>query len=247
LVCEEDQANSSVIQLVRQEHPDLDITSDVASLRPSFLNQFSAVIDFAHSTPEEFLRELVVRNIAVVVVGREPRVYSTHAVVFDVALAAAQLGRDMVLAGHRRIATVESRRSCAVAAALLRAGLRYSPDVQVQTCLASELGPLVEQGVTAVVCEDLDCAAEVKKELDRLGVAVPQQVSIASLGVAPEHQPVSGYFLPMAEKARAILQLLGDPNAVRPTTLWLAGQYVDRGTVSPRIPPEVAHHHAAPH
>jgi hypothetical protein len=43
------------------------------SLRPSFLNQFSAVVDLcAASTPPAFVRDLLVRNLPLVVVGREP-------------------------------------------------------------------------------------------------------------------------------------------------------------------------------
>ena len=55
-------------------------------MRPSFLNAFSAVIDAAAATPESFLRDLVVRNMTVVAVGREARMYSMHAVLVDAAL-----------------------------------------------------------------------------------------------------------------------------------------------------------------
>jgi DNA-binding transcriptional regulator YhcF (GntR family) len=232
--CAAEQMSAPVMELLREAHPDAEIIADVAAIRPSFLNQFGAVIDFSASTPEEFLRDMVVRNIPVVVVGREPRVYSTHAVVFDVALAASQIGRDLVLAGHRRLAAVEARHSRLVADALARAAARYSPDVQVDTCFPADLQSLVEDGVSAVVCQNLRLADQVKCELDRLGVAVPARVSVLALGATNDKQTVSGYFLPAAEKARAILQLLNDPRATRPTMLWLAGQYVDRGTVSAR-------------
>ena len=76
-------------------------------MRPSFLNQFSSVIDTAMDTPESFLRDLVVRNMPVVAVNREPKTYSMHSVLLDVALGASHLGRDLMLAGHRRLAAVE--------------------------------------------------------------------------------------------------------------------------------------------
>ncbi len=76
----------------------MDVTTDVSSVRPSFLNQFSAVIDIATNTPESFLRNLVVRNIPVVVVGKEPKTFSTHAVLFDGPLAVSSIARDLLLA-----------------------------------------------------------------------------------------------------------------------------------------------------
>lgn len=230
LVCDAEQVSSSIIGLVREQHPDLDITTDVTSLRPSFLNQFGAVVNFSQTTPEEFLRELVVRNISVVVVGHEPRTYSTHAVLFDVALAASQIGRDLVLAGHRRIAAVESHHSREVAAALGQAAARYATDVHVDSCDACDICALIDDGVTAVVCRNIDWAEQVKAELQQNGVAIPQRVSLVALGPTNDKQPVSGYFIPQEEKARAIVRLLRDSQSNRPTTLWLAGRYVDRGT-----------------
>ena len=68
-------------------------------MRPSFINQFKAVIDFGSNTPDSFLRDLIVRNITLVAVGREPRTYSSHAVLIDRPLATSLLARDMMLGG----------------------------------------------------------------------------------------------------------------------------------------------------
>ena len=244
LVCDAQQLACHILELIRQEHPDLDTTTDVTSLRPSYLNQFSAVINFAENTPEDFLRELVVRNIAVVVVGREPRIYSTHAVLFDFPLAASQIGRDLVLAGHRRLAAVETQGSREVVDALSRTASRYAPDANVESCGLSELQTKIESGVTAIVCQNMLWANQVKEQLDKLGIAVPQRVSLVALG-PNDDQTVTGYYLPLAEKARAIVRLVADAQAARPTTLWLAGQYVDRGTLSPRVAAEYRQYGAA--
>src|SRR3954470_2539614 len=54
-----------VIELLNQENPELQIaaSASVSEMRPSFLNQFCAVIDLSGNTPESFVRELVVRNM----------------------------------------------------------------------------------------------------------------------------------------------------------------------------------------
>src|SRR4051812_43003700 len=83
IVCDADHIHSPVGQAHSQSNPTAQIATDVSSMRPIFINQFNAVIDFATSTPDTFLRDLIVRNIALVVVGREPRTYSSHAVLID--------------------------------------------------------------------------------------------------------------------------------------------------------------------
>ena len=69
LVCDPDQTTWDVVRLVQTDHPETDIVSDVSSLRPSFLNQFNAVIDLATATPDAFCAISWCRNIPVVVVG----------------------------------------------------------------------------------------------------------------------------------------------------------------------------------
>jgi len=233
LVCDPDQVKWDIVRMVCAEHTQTDVVSDVSSLRPSFLNQFNAVIDLASGTPDVFLRDLVVRNIPVVVVGKEPRTYSTHAVLFDEQLAAAQLGRDLFLGGHRRLAAIMPRQSTTLADNLRKSAARYAPEASVEVCFPADVAAVIDSGVTAFVCRSVELAAQTKQQLDHLGVAVPQRVSLAAVGTTTDHMPVSGYFLPQAERAKAITHLLGSAPASRPTTLWLAGQYVDRGTMIP--------------
>src|SRR5271170_5735839 len=149
LLCDPDQAKWDVVQLIRAEQPQTDVVNDVSSLRPSFLNQFNAVIDLSTATPDAFLRDLVVRNIPVVVVGKEPRTYSTHAVLFDEHLAASQLGRELFLGGHRRLAAVAPRQSTTLADTLRKTAARYAPEASVELCFPADIAAMIDRGVTA--------------------------------------------------------------------------------------------------
>ena len=221
------------MDLLRASQPDLETVTDVASLRPSFLNQFSAVIDLAKETPDSFIRDLVVRNVSVVLVGKEPKIYSTHAVVFDGPLAVSQIGRKLLLAGHRTLAAVEPPQCSVVSDNLRQTADRFSSNAVVNSCFPQDVPAMVENGVTAFVCHCVNLAAEVKTQLDKAGIPVPRRVSVAAVGSTPDHQPASGIFINRAEKATAIVQLLKDQQSSRPTTIWLAGQFIDRGTLAP--------------
>ncbi len=233
VVCDPDQIGWEVVQLIRAAHPALEVVTDVSTLRPSFLNGFSAVIDLATNTPEAFVRDLVVRNLPVVVVGKEPRTYSTHAVLFDGPLAVSMIGRDLMLSGHRRLAAVEPKGCTVVASTLRSTAARYARDVTVDACFPHDVPAMAAAGITAFVCQSVSWAQHVSEQLARLGYAVPAQVSLAAIGSTSDDQPFSGYYLHRSEKVNAIVGLLNDTQAYRPTTLWLAGRAVDRGTTGP--------------
>jgi DNA-binding transcriptional regulator YhcF (GntR family) len=233
VVCDAEQVGWEVVQLIREAHPDLDVITDVSIVRPSFLNQFSAVIDLAANTPDSFVRDLVVRNIPVAVVGKEPRTYSTHSVLFDGHLAVAQLGRDLILGGHRKLAAVEPRQCTVVADTLRKSIARYSAGATVDACFPQDAATMVENGITAFVCQSDELARQVQEQLDRHNLAVPGRVSLVAIGSTSGDPTCSGYFLKRSEKADAIVQLLGNAQGHHPTTLWLAGRYFDRGTMTP--------------
>ncbi len=226
-------------------------------MRPSFLNQFDAVIDMAAGTPESLLRDLVVRNVPVVVVGREPRTYSTHAVLPDAALGATRLVRNLLLAGHRRLAAVEPPGSTVVTLALRQAAARYAPAMNgdsseaiVESVAPQESASLAPPsdwagatgglgGVTAVICDSAASAREVRKSLQQRGAQVPGDVCLGAVGCACDAAgrdpvgcgfPCSGYFVSCQQVVDAIVGLFTDTPS-RPTTLWLAGQFVDVGTI----------------
>ena len=241
LLCDAADADSPLVRMLAAANPDTHVASLGASdpVRPSFLNQFSAVIDLAATTPDALLREFVVRSLPLVAVGREPRTYSTSCVVVDAALGAARLGRDLMLAGHRRLAVVEPAAGDApLARGLRQAAVRCAPDATVDACAASaaDVRTMIEHGVTAFVCDCPASAAAVRRELDRLGANVPGQVSLAVAAAACDaaDAPCSGYFVPCRQMADAVVSLLRDTAAsARPAAVWLVGEFVDRGTTAP--------------
>jgi hypothetical protein len=233
VVCDPDQIGWETVQLIRAAHPAMEVVTDVSALRPSFLNGFSGVIDLSAHTPESFLRDLVVRNMPVVVVGKEPRTYSTHAVLFDGPLAVNQAGRDLMLSGHRRFAAVEHKGCTVVASTLRSTAARYAIDATVDACFPTDVPAMLASGTTAFVCQSVDWAQQVGDQLAKAGRSVPADVSLVAIGSTSDVQPVSGYFIHRSEKVNAIIGLLNETQSYRPTTLWLAGRFVDRGTTGP--------------
>jgi len=70
--------------------------------------------------------------------------------------------------------------------------------------------------------------------MERSGIAIPGRASLAAIGSTTGGDfPCSGYFVPAEKKAEAILQVLREGAARRPTTLWLAGAHHDAGTTGP--------------
>jgi DNA-binding transcriptional regulator YhcF (GntR family) len=242
-------ASACLVDELRRTNPDLHTitSSSVAGMRPSFLNAFGAVIDMAADTPETFLRDLVVRNLPVVVVNREPKTYSTHAVLVDAALGAARIGRDLMIAGHRRLVAVEPRGSTTISHALRQAARRYNGGAEVDTCLPADMeqgrgvSAVIENGVTAVVCDCVATAERVKRGLERQGLEVPAHLSLAAVGCLCSSRnecPCSGYFSDCVPVAEAVVSLLRDNAPARPTTLWMAGEFIDRGTIGPAALPD---------
>ena len=233
VVCDPEQVGWELVQLIRAAHPALEVVTDVSAVRPSFLNGFHAVIDLAAHTPEAFLRDLVVRNLPVVVVGKEPKTFSTHAVLFDGPLAVSQATRDLMLAGHHRLAAVEPKGCTVVASTMRSTAARYAADATVEACFPQDVPAMLGGGITAFVCQSVDWAQQVADQLAKAGRTVPGTVSLVAIGSTSDVQPVSGYFLHRSEKVNAIVGLLNDTQAYRPTTLWMAGRFVDRGTTGP--------------
>jgi DNA-binding LacI/PurR family transcriptional regulator len=175
-----------------------------------------------------------VRNVPVVAVGHEPRTYSVHTVLPDAALGAAQLGRELLLSGHRRIAAVEERGGGTIVShALRQAAARYAPDAVIDGCAPEDVGALLDEGATAVVCDSARSAEQVGKLLAARGTSVPAAVSLAAVGCVCDQPPCSGYFVPCKQLVDSVVQLLRDPPA-RPAAVWLAGEFADLKTLSAR-------------
>ena len=242
----DDASMACLVEQLRRSHGELHLatSASVAQMRPSFLNGFGAVIDLAADTPEQFLRDLVVRNLPVVAVNREPKTYSTHAVLVDLVLGAQRIARDLLCAGHRRLAAVEPPGMNSVSQTLRQFASRYrgGDDATVETLSPAELesgagvAALIDGGVTAVVCDSVRTASRARAALDALGVDVPGRLSLTSVGCLCGGQiacPCSGYFVDCEPLADAVVKLLRDGPPPRPATLWLAGEFLDRGTVGP--------------
>ncbi len=233
ILCDPDQTNHSVLRLLQETNPEAQVVTDSTSLRPSFLSGFKAVIDFSVNTSETLLRDLVVRGMTVVLVDREPSVYSMNAVVIDRALGASYLARDLLLGGHRQFFAVERRGQTTVIEAIRRAMQRYARDAHVEPGFAGDVIAAVERGYTAFICDSRRTAELVRDSFARRGIAIPGNVSLAAIGSGWGEYPCSGYFVHAEQKAQTVMQLLREGSGKRPTTLWLTGSYVDRGTTAP--------------
>jgi hypothetical protein len=231
VLCGPSDASACLIEHLRASCPELRTVPSNEPMRPSFLNQFTAVIDLASDTPDALLRDLLVRNMPVIAVNHEPKTYSMHTVMADVALGVSRLGRDLLLAGHRRVCAVEPRGDTSVSHALRQAAARYTPDAVVEACEPSEVPAMHDAGMTALVCGSIPDARRAREALATRAIEVPRQLSIVTVGCTC---PVncSGYFVECRTIADSVVSLLRDTPA-RPVSLWLPGNWIDRGTLTP--------------
>lgn len=227
------QADSVLVRNLQNLNPQAQLVEDTVSLRPSYLNQFAAVVDLAAETPESFLRDLLVRNVPVVAVGREPRTYSTNTVLLDATLGATQLTRELVLGGHRKFLAVEGRNRKTISDAIRQTGLRYSAEVSVDVCFPQDVVAAREYGATACICDSVQSACQTLKVLEDAGISAPAQMSVAAVGWSGEEYPCTGYYVHSQLKASAVAEILRVAQPGRPTSLWLTGAMVDRGTTAP--------------
>jgi DNA-binding transcriptional regulator YhcF (GntR family) len=233
LICDPDQEESPLVKKLLAANPEAHVVTEVETIRPSFLNGFRAVVDLAGATPAPFLRDLIVRNMQLIAVGHEPRTYSMHAVLIDGDAAVVNLARDLMLAGHRRIAAVEGRNSMFVSESLRKAGLRYAPgEAEIDRCFPGDVRCLVEHGTTAIVCDSTAAAARVLEQLAVMQVDVPAKVSVAAVGYVDGSYPCSGHYVSWSQAADAVLELLRE-RPQRPTTLWIPARFMDQGTIAP--------------
>jgi DNA-binding HxlR family transcriptional regulator len=230
VVCEADRVDSPAVRAFVALNPAATVIHDVSVVRPSFLKQFDAVVDFGRSTPEVFVRGLVVRNMPVVTANREPAAFSLNGVAPDRALGGAELTRDLAMAGHVRFAVVEAMSRGAVAHAVRIAADRYAAGVTVATCGVDGVVDAAREA-TAVICDCVVTARRVRDALDAAGVRVPADVSLAAVGCSDDPgAPCSGHYADPALLAQTVSDLLSTGLPRRPATIWLATRWRDRGT-----------------
>jgi hypothetical protein len=231
IICDADQLNSPVVEHLRQQNPETQISVGPPPQRPSFLNPFKGVILLSACVSDALVRDLIVRNITVVAAECQSCSYSTHSVLIDRAHGAATIAREMLLAGHRRFAVIERKGSELAAAVRLAAGT-FAADAVVEPFALADLFSAIEHRMTAILCDTAEAAARVRSQLESRGLQVPRDVSLAVIGSGdPETCPCSGYLVSSRQHSQAIIDILRDGSTKRPITLFLAGQRHDVGTI----------------
>jgi len=233
LLCDSDGELRPLLHHIQLAHPQSEAVTDTARLRPSFINQFDAVIDLSANTPPAVLRDLVVRNLPLLAVGHEPRTYATPTVLVDRALGASHLGRDLLLDGHRRLAAIEARGHSEIADTLRKLSGGYAPDAIVESGSPEASVQLVEDGITAIVCDGAYSAMHVRRLLESRGVRIPGRLSLSAVGFGLDGEPpCSGYFVAPLHAAQVVLQVLHELPQRQPMALWLVGSFVNRNSTA---------------
>lgn len=222
LVLADESVAPEIITALRAKNESIHVMTDpVDHIRPSFINQFSAVIDLASSTPDSFLRDLVVRNISVIVVGHEPKTYSMNAVMVDAQLGASRLARELLLAGHRQFVVAADRGELDFVQAVRQTVARFEFGATVDAVFGHEVAMAVQAGATAAICSSTRLARQAILSMS----ATAQTATIVAVGVSDTDTPCGGYFVSPAQIAQAVSELLSPSQSARPSVLWLAGEF----------------------
>jgi hypothetical protein len=214
-------------------NPDCEVQTDLGALRPSFLNGFTAVIDLHGHLPEQTLRDLILRNLNLILVDSFPKTYSTHSVLVDRHLCAGLISRDLSGDGFTSYVVVDDE-AATFEQEFKRSLERVDPDAKVSSMSIDTVGQFQPNGQrTAFVCANMDIASHTVQALKRNGVNVPADAAVVGVGVesgGDAFHPCSGYVVSAEQVAEAVKQLLSEGQSHRPTPLWLVGSYADHGT-----------------
>src|SRR5687768_14445599 len=115
------EEESAIAAELTQRHRDTEMVKLGAEMRPSFVSQFSGVIDLSGRMADGIRKGLLVRGIGSVCVGREAAGLKTNAGLLDKAHAATCLARSLCLGGHRRVVVVEEAGETSVSQAVRQA------------------------------------------------------------------------------------------------------------------------------
>lgn len=211
-------------------------------LRPSLLSQYTAVINCAGTMPDSFYHDLAIRGLPVLDAVRASGTYSTHGVLLDRAQGAFNLARDLLFAGHKRLAAIDLRNSTTVFDALTWAVARYGSGATVHAASAEHLTDAIHQGVSAVVCDGVDIAAGASLTLNdrRSSPLLAGNISLAAVGDLSERVCCSGYYLDPMRQTQAIAGVMQNLQPHRLSVIWLSGTFIDRGTMRPMVAPIAA-------
>lgn len=202
-------------------------------LRPSDLAHYSAVINCSEQTSEAVYRDLLLRGIPIIETLRPSRTYSTHGVLLDRSLAAFNLGRDLLLAGHTRLATVDARNSTTLFDATHWAIARYGASATVHAASLEHIHEVIAQGVTAILCDGAPAAARVRLAVEdsRPLLSFHDHISVVAVGMMTPTLPCSGYYLDPKRQASVVAETIRTLQPHRLSVLWLNGVFIDHGTL----------------
>jgi hypothetical protein len=147
------------------------------------------------------------------------------------------LARDLIMGGHNHIAVVESLPRSMVGHAAKQAATRYGPEAIVSPCTTATVLAAIDAGATAIICDAIPAAREVRRVLDAAGVQAPRDVSLAAIGCCDAPYPCSGQYVSCADMVSAVMDLIGTTGAQRPAVVWMVPKWVDQGTTGavPRL------------
>jgi hypothetical protein len=222
-----EQAKGSLVRRLTAAAPDVCLYTDRKwNLRPSFLQPVTAVVSLDPTVPESLLRDLVVRNLNVVTVDYQPKVFSMHAVIDDTFTSAAHLARTLLMDGHRAFITVESTGAEHVNKALRDTAQRVAPDATVDRVAAADVASVTSAYGTAIICETIALADEV-----RAHVADRPDLTVWAIGCVDGEPRTPGCYTDEQHKVAAIVAAVTEPPA-RPMAVWLAGQFKGPGATT---------------
>jgi hypothetical protein len=204
-------------------------------LRPSLLSQYTAIINCAGAMPDSFYHDLALRGLPVLDTVRASGVYSTHGVLLDRAQGAFNLGRDLLFAGHKRLAAIDLRNSTTVFDALTWAVARYGSGATVHAATTEHVADVIHQGVSGVVCDGVEAAGDASQTLNdrRSSLLLSGDISLAAVGELSERVCCSGYYLDPVRQAQVIAGVMQNLQPHRLSVIWLSGTFIDRGTMRP--------------
>ena len=207
------------------------------TLRPSAFGQCGVLINCARPLEEALYHDLMIRGVRVIETTRPDGHYSNHGVMLDRHLAAFNLTRELVLLGHVRLASVDVAGDTCVFDGMNWAAGRYGPEASVRPGMLQQVAEMISQGTTAFVCDGEDVARQILAmvEEQRKFMGVHGGIAVCGMGTGGEAAACTGYYVDPAEQAKVIAELAGTMQPHRPTVLWMAGTFQDRGTlVAPR-------------
>lgn len=234
MLCNPGDPETPLMQRLRLANAQTDAVRDLAAIRPSLLVGVTGVIDCCSNTPEDILRNLVVRNLPVVSVDKQSTIVSTHSVQLDYVLAASQLARRLMLDGHERVISVETQGQNLLCEAFRTAARRYNDHVEVDVCGVEDVAAVLNSGRTAIVCAGEQLGRQVMERLAEQRIGVPEMVSVAAIGTCADLTACTGYYTSQDAIASSVIHLLREAPMHRPVSLWLAGELHDCGTIAPR-------------